>query len=115
MSTATGPLAGVKIVDITTVVMGPMAVQMLGDMGADVIKIEEPGGDMMRNLGLGPRSDMSGMALNLLRNRRSITINMASTEGRQRLLQITDHADVVITNLRPKSLANVDKIICEHE
>jgi CoA-transferase family III len=68
MTTATGPLAGVKIVDITTVVMGPMAVQMLGDMGADVIKIEEPGGDMMRNLGLGPRSDMSGMALNLLRN-----------------------------------------------
>lgn len=107
MSTATGPLAGVKIVDITTVVMGPMAVQMLGDMGADVIKIEEPGGDMMRNLGLGPRSDMSGMALNLLRNRRSITVDMASPEGRERLLQITDHADVVITNLRPKSLANL--------
>ena len=107
MSTATGPLAGVKIVDITTVVMGPMAVQMLGDIGADVIKIEEPGGDMMRNLGLGPRSDMSGMALNLLRNRRSITVDMASPEGRERLLQITDHADVVITNLRPKSLANL--------
>ena len=107
MNTATGPLAGVKIVDITTVVMGPMAVQMLGDMGADVIKIEEPGGDMMRNLGLGPRSDMSGMALNLLRNRRSITVDMASPEGRERLLQITDHADVVITNLRPKSLANL--------
>jgi crotonobetainyl-CoA:carnitine CoA-transferase CaiB-like acyl-CoA transferase len=107
MTTATGPLAGVKIVDITTVVMGPMAVQMLGDLGADVIKIEEPGGDMMRNLGLGPRSDMSGMALNLLRNRRSITVDMASPEGRERLLQITDHADVVITNLRPKSLANL--------
>jgi crotonobetainyl-CoA:carnitine CoA-transferase CaiB-like acyl-CoA transferase len=107
MTAATGPLAGVKIVDITTVVMGPMAVQMLGDLGADVIKIEEPGGDMMRNLGLGPRSDMSGMALNLLRNRRSITVDMASPEGRERLLQITDHADVVITNLRPKSLANL--------
>jgi crotonobetainyl-CoA:carnitine CoA-transferase CaiB-like acyl-CoA transferase len=107
MTEATGPLAGVKIVDITTVVMGPMAVQMLGDLGADVIKIEEPGGDMMRNLGLGPRSDMSGMALNLLRNRRSITVDMASPEGRERLLQITDHADVVITNLRPKSLANL--------
>jgi crotonobetainyl-CoA:carnitine CoA-transferase CaiB-like acyl-CoA transferase len=107
MTSPTGPLAGVKIVDITTVVMGPMAVQMLGDMGADVIKIEEPGGDMMRNLGLGPRPDMSGMALNLLRNRRSITVDMASTEGRERVLQITDHADVVITNLRPKSLANL--------
>jgi crotonobetainyl-CoA:carnitine CoA-transferase CaiB-like acyl-CoA transferase len=103
----TGPLAGVKIVDITTVVMGPMAVEMLGDLGADVIKIEEPGGDMMRNLGLGPRSDMSGMALNLLRNRRSITVDMASPEGHTRLLQLTDQADVVITNLRPKSLANL--------
>lgn len=103
----TGPLAGIRVIDITTVVMGPMAVQMLGDLGADVIKIEEPGGDMMRNLGLGPRPDMSGMALNLLRNRRSITINLASPEGHARLLSLTDHADVVITNLRPKSLANL--------
>jgi crotonobetainyl-CoA:carnitine CoA-transferase CaiB-like acyl-CoA transferase len=107
MPCATGPLAGVKVIDITTVVMGPMAVQMLGDLGADVIKIEEPGGDMMRNLGLGPRSDMSGMALNLLRNRRSITVDMATPEGHKRLLQLTDQADVVITNLRPKSLANL--------
>ena len=107
MTKATGPLAGIKIVDITTVVMGPMAVQMLGDMGADVIKVEEPTGDLMRSLGVGPRSDLSGMALNLLRNRRSIVIDIASSAGHETLLQLTDHADVVITNLRPKSLAHL--------
>ena len=67
IANATGPLAGLRVIDLTTVVMGPLAVQVLGDLGADIIKIEDANGDLLRQLGGGPHREMSGMALNLLR------------------------------------------------
>jgi crotonobetainyl-CoA:carnitine CoA-transferase CaiB-like acyl-CoA transferase len=99
-----GPLAGVRVVDLTTVVMGPMAVQILGDLGADVIKIEDTTGDLLRQLGGGPHRELSGMALNLLRNRRSAQLDLKDAADQQVLWTLLDEADVVVTNLRPMSL-----------
>jgi crotonobetainyl-CoA:carnitine CoA-transferase CaiB-like acyl-CoA transferase len=102
-----GPLAGVRVLDITTVVMGPMAVELLGDLGAEVIKIEEASGDLLRSLGGGPHRELSGMSLNLLRNRRSVVCDLSTADGRDHVLALARDADVVVTNLRPKSLANL--------
>lgn len=92
------------MVDLTTVVMGPMAIQMLGDMGADVVKIEDTHGDLLRQLGGGPNRQLSGMALNLLRNRRSAQLDLKDDADRVVLWSLLEHADVVVTNLRPMSL-----------
>ena len=68
-TTASGPLAGLRIVDLTSVIMGPLATQILGDMGADVIVIEPNAGTVARVMSPGPVSGLSGIALNLLRNK----------------------------------------------
>ena len=99
-----GPLAGLRVVDLTTVVMGPLAVQVLGDLGADVIKVEDANGDLLRELGGGPHRELSGMALNLLRNRRSAQLDLKDETDRAVLWSLLDSADVVVTNLRPMSL-----------
>jgi crotonobetainyl-CoA:carnitine CoA-transferase CaiB-like acyl-CoA transferase len=100
----TGPLAGIRVVDLTTVVMGPMAVQVLGDLGADVVKIEDSTGDLLRQLGGGPHRDLSGMSLNLLRNRRSAQLDLKDARDKNVLWGLLEAADVVVTNLRPMSL-----------
>lgn len=102
---ASGPLAGIRVVDLTTVVMGPLAVQILGDLGAEVIKIEDTHGDLLRQLGGGPHRELSGMALNLLRNRRSAQLDLKDEADQRVLWALLDRADVVVTNLRPMSLA----------
>ncbi len=84
--------------------MGPLAVQVLGDLGADVIKVEDANGDLLRQLGGGPHREMSGMALNLLRNRRSAQLDLKDDADRAVLFALLDSADVVVTNLRPMSL-----------
>lgn len=99
-----GPLVGIRVVDLTTVVMGPMAVQILGDLGADVVKIEDSTGDLLRQLGGGPHRELSGMALNLLRNRRSAQLNLRDEDDQRVLWSLLEQADVVVTNLRPMSL-----------
>jgi len=101
---ATGPLAGIRVVDLTTVVMGPLAVQVLGDLGAEVTKIEDTHGDLLRQLGGGPHRELSGMALNLLRNRRSAQLDLKDEADQRVLWALLDRADVVVTNLRPMSL-----------
>ena len=96
-----GPFEGVKIVDLTTMLSGPWATSILGDQGADVIKVEVPGkGDHVRSLG-NQRGGMSSMFLNINRNKRSVTLDLKKPEGRDLLLRIAETADVFVQNFRP--------------
>src|ERR1700721_4557766 len=81
-----GPLSGIRVLDLTAVVMGPFATQILGDLGADVITVEKPAGDRNRVMGKGPHPQLSGVALNLLRNKRNVTLDFRQEEGRAALL-----------------------------
>ncbi len=101
---ALGPLAGVRVLDLTSVVMGPLATQILGDLGADVITVESRDGDINRTMSAGPVRGLSGVSLNLLRNKRNATIDVSRPQGRGALLRIAAGCDVFVTNLRPASL-----------
>ncbi len=95
------------MLDVSTVVMGPYATQLLGDLGADVIKVEEASGDLSRSMGPGPIAGMSGVALNLHRNKRSILIDLKDPNERPVIEGLVRWADVVVTNLRPGPLARL--------
>lgn len=95
-----GPLHGIKIVDLTTVVAGPYATQMLGDMGADVLKVEPPGGDVMRAPGPARSPGMGAAFLNCNRNKRSITLDLKVERDAARLRDLIADADVFIHNMR---------------
>lgn len=99
------PLAGVRVVDVSSVVMGPLATQILADLGADVIVVERPEGDANRCMGVGPHPELSGPALNLMRNKRSIVLDIGRAEGHEVLLDIVRSADVFVTNIRPGARA----------
>ena len=101
----TGPLAGVRVLDLTSVVMGPYATQLLGDLGADVITVEPGRGDTNRAMGPGPSREFSGISLNLLRNKRNIRVDIKHPEGRDVILDIARTSDVFVTNLRPGALS----------
>jgi crotonobetainyl-CoA:carnitine CoA-transferase CaiB-like acyl-CoA transferase len=101
---ATGPLDAIRVLDLTSVVMGPLATQILGDLGADVITVESRDGDINRTMSSGPVRGLSGVSLNLLRNKRNVTIDISRPEGRSALLRIAAGCDVFVTNLRPASL-----------
>ena len=106
-STTTGPLHGVRVLDLSSVVMGPLATQILGDLGADVITVEDPRGTLSRVMTPGPVPQLSGVALNLLRNKRSVVLDMKDPEGRRHVLDIAATVDVVVTNLRPGTLGRL--------
>ena len=104
MSTNTGPLAGIKVVDLSVMISGPLAAMMLADQGAEVIKVESPGvGDMMRHLG-SQKNGMTGIFTLHNRGKKSIGINLKSAEGRDILKRLLQDADVVIQNFRPGAL-----------
>jgi crotonobetainyl-CoA:carnitine CoA-transferase CaiB-like acyl-CoA transferase len=102
-----GSLEGVRILDLSTVLLGPWAGQTLGDMGADVIKVETPEGDLMRQLGPRVSDDMGSVHLGLNRNKRSIVIDLKHARGREVLLRLAATADVVMHNLRPSVAARL--------
>ncbi|MBL6078628.1 CoA transferase [Belnapia sp. T18] len=101
-----GPLGGIKVVDLTTVVVGPICTRTLGDQGAEVIKVEAPGGDILRYLAAGSRSPaMSGKFINFNRNKRSIVLDIKQPEGLAALRRLIAEADVFVSNVRPAALA----------
>ena len=99
------PLSGIKIVDATSVLTGPYCTMLLGDMGAEVIKIEPIEGDMIRN---GPPfiKGESAYFLYTNRNKKGITLNLKTDEGRDILLKLVEDADIFVENLNPKPRAN---------
>ncbi|WBX83769.1 CaiB/BaiF CoA transferase family protein [Sphingosinicella microcystinivorans] len=102
-----GALQGVRVLDLTSVIMGPYATQILADNGADVIFVEHPFGKGTRELGAADYSEFSGISLNLLRNKRSLCIDLKRPEGRGALLRLAAGCDAIVTNLRPAPLARL--------
>ncbi len=101
---ARGPLTGVRVIDITTVFMGPSATQMLGDLGADVIKVESPDGDMVRGIGPQGQRKMGPLFLGMNRNKRSIALDLKMPDGRAALIDLVRGADVLTYNVRPQAM-----------
>jgi crotonobetainyl-CoA:carnitine CoA-transferase CaiB-like acyl-CoA transferase len=99
-----GPLAGVRVIDLASVVMGPYAAQLLGDMGADVIKVEPPAGDLTRLTHPQRHPGMGALALNVNRNKRGIVLDLKTPEGQEALMRLVATADIVLTNMRPGAL-----------
>jgi crotonobetainyl-CoA:carnitine CoA-transferase CaiB-like acyl-CoA transferase len=101
-----GPLDGVKVVDLTTIVVGPICTRTLADYGAEVIKVEAPGGDLLRTMAEGSRNPgMSGKFINFNRNKRSIGLDIKKPEGLEAMRRLIDKADVFVSNVRPDALA----------
>ena len=100
-----GPLDGVKVVDLTTIVVGPICTRTLADYGAEVIKVEAPGGDLLRTMAEGSRNPgMSGKFINFNRNKRSIGLDIKKPEGLEAMRRLIDKADVFVSNVRPDAL-----------
>ena len=103
----TGPLAGVRILDLTAVVLGPYATQILGDWGAEVIKVENLDGDLARNSGLFRNRGMASVFLQINRNKRSVALDLKSEHGKDVLRRLIPTLDVLVSNIRPAGMARL--------
>jgi crotonobetainyl-CoA:carnitine CoA-transferase CaiB-like acyl-CoA transferase len=103
----TGPLSGVRVVDLTAMVMGPYCTQIMADMGADVIKIEPPQGDDTRYVSVGPATGMSAVFMNVNRGKRSIVLDLQCEADRAALRALIGGADVFIHSMRFKAIAKL--------
>ena len=101
---STWPLDGVRIVDLTAVVMGPVGTRMLADFGADVIHIEPPGGGVIRHYDPMRSEAMSAFSMSVNRNKRSIVLDLKTTEGIEAVLDLVRIADVFVTSMRRSAL-----------
>ncbi|MDT5338612.1 MAG: hypothetical protein QOD90_4117 [Mycobacterium sp.] len=104
---ASGPLAGVRVVDLTAVVMGPYCTQIMADMGADVVKVEPPAGDNARYISVGPAPGMSGVFVNVNRGKRSVVLDLTTDEGHAALCGLIGQADVFIHSMRARAIAKL--------
>ena len=101
------PLHGLRVIDLTNVIMGPYTTQLLGDLGADVIKVEDIEGDITRNIGVQKSSNMSSIYLGVNRNKRSIRLNLKIKISRQVLWKLIKSSDVFIHNMRPQKISRL--------
>ncbi len=99
-----GPLRGVKVIDLTSVLMGPYATQIFADLGADVIKVEAPSGDTTRYLPPGPEDNLGAMFMNVNRGKRSIVLDLKQATARDVLLRLASSADVFIHSMRGQAM-----------
>jgi crotonobetainyl-CoA:carnitine CoA-transferase CaiB-like acyl-CoA transferase len=98
---ASGPLAGIRVLDLSSVVSGPLCAQILGDLGADVIKIESPAGDVTRRLGPPFVAQMTPLFANCNRNKRALAVDLKSEEGQDVVRTLARDVDVLVENYRP--------------
>jgi crotonobetainyl-CoA:carnitine CoA-transferase CaiB-like acyl-CoA transferase len=104
---AAAPLDGIRVVDLTSIVLGPYATQIMGDLGADVIKVESPDGDLLRGTEPMRSPRMGAVFMNTNRNKRSVVLDLKQPDARNALLRIVEMADVFIHSLRPKAAARL--------
>ena len=99
-----GPLQGLRVLDLTSVLMGPYATQLMADMGADVVKIEPPAGDTVRDIGPMRNPGMGHIFLHVNRNKRSLVLDLKQPDGLAAFYRLAETADVVIYNIRPQAM-----------
>jgi crotonobetainyl-CoA:carnitine CoA-transferase CaiB-like acyl-CoA transferase len=99
-----GPLRGLRVLDLTSVLMGPYATQLMADMGADVVKIEPPAGDTVRDIGPMRNPGMGHIFLHVNRNKRSLVLDLKQPDGLAAFYRLAETADVVIYNIRPQAM-----------
>ncbi|WP_345622033.1 CoA transferase [Streptomyces ziwulingensis] len=100
----TGPLSEVRVVDLTAMVMGPYCTQIMADMGAEVIKVEPPGGDDTRHISVGPEPGMGGVFVNVNRGKRSVVLDLRSAAGKESLRRLVERCDVFIHSMRARAI-----------
>src|ERR1700748_718445 len=103
----TGPLRGVRVIDLTAMVMGPYCTQILADLGADVIKVEPPEGDATRYISVGPARGMSGVFANVNRGKRSVVLDLRTEAGKTALRALVERADVFVHSMRLQAIAKL--------
>jgi crotonobetainyl-CoA:carnitine CoA-transferase CaiB-like acyl-CoA transferase len=105
---SSSPLHGVRVIDLTTTFMGPYCTLLLGQMGADVVKVEAPEGDIVRHIGPERNAGMGTIFLNANHGKRSIALDLKDGRGRQVMDRLLGDADIFVTNMRPRAVAALD-------